>query len=105
MQIPDEIRLGIEIGSILIGLSVSAGVTLVRLGRLGQQFDYHAAELKEAKVAIDKIEDTLQVVAVQNAAIQSIRDAQLQDRNRIDQTFKEIKEDMRDMKRQFAGAA
>ena len=73
----------------------------MKLGRLGERFDQHGEQLKSAQTAIDKIEDTLQVVAVQKEALQSIRDAQLQDRNRIDQTFKEIKEDMRDIKRQI----
>jgi hypothetical protein len=86
MQIPDEIRLSIE----LVGLAASAGVVLMKLGRLGERFDQHGKQLDTAQAAIDKIEGTLEVVAVQKDQIQSIRDAVAQNRKETSETFSRI---------------
>lgn len=83
MQIPDEVRLVIE----LVGLGSSAGVILMKLGRMGERFDQHSAQLDKAAVAIDKIESTLETVAVQKDQIQSIRDQMALNTRRTDETF------------------
>jgi hypothetical protein len=86
MMIPDEIRLGVEI----VGLVATGGTILFKLGRLGERFEGHATKLDKVEGQIDKIEETLQTVAVQKEAIQSIRDAQMQDRTRTDETFRRV---------------
>lgn len=86
MQIPDEIRLFIE----LIGLGSSAGVILMKLGRMGERFDQHSAQLDKAAMAIDKIESALETVAVQKDQIQSIRDQMSMNTKRTDETFSRI---------------
>ena len=86
MQIPDEIRLGIE----LIGLAGSAGIILMKLGRLGERFDTHGKQLEKAQTAIDKIETALEIVAVQKDQIQSIRETIALNTKRTDETFTRI---------------
>ena len=86
MQIPDEFRLGAE----LLGVVGSAGVVLFKLGRLGERFDYHSAELRDTKVAVEKMEEALVVLAVQKHQIQSILDMIQQNARRTDETFTRI---------------
>jgi hypothetical protein len=86
MQIPDEIRLAIEIGGIL----GSAAVILTRLGRLGERFDNHGTKLEKLENAMDKMESTMEVLAVQKEQIQSLRDQQITNTKRTDDTFGRI---------------
>jgi hypothetical protein len=93
MAIPDEVRLLIE-GAGILG---SAAMILVRLGRLGERFDHHSADLKDArddlkdtKEDINKIKDALAIVAVQKDQIQSIREAQTANTKRTDETFTRV---------------
>ena len=79
MQIPDEIRLGIE----LFGLFSMGGTILLKLGRMGERFEQHSKK-------IDKMEATLEIVAVQKDQIQSIREAIASNTNRTDETFKRV---------------
>lgn len=86
MQIPDEIRLGIE----LISFAGGAGVILMKLGGMGARFDQHSDTLDKMQTNIDKIEETLQVVAVQKDQIQSIREMIQLNTKRTDETFTRI---------------
>lgn len=86
MQIPDEIRLLLE-GTGILG---SASLILTKLGRLGERFDNHGTKLEKLENAMDKMEETLQVVAVQKDQIQSIREAQTQSIKRTDETFTRV---------------
>lgn len=49
-----------------------------------------AVEIKEIKVAIEKLEAVVSVVAVQRDQIQTIRDVQTQNTTRTDNTFTRI---------------
>lgn len=86
MTIPDEIRLSIE----LLGVVATGGTILLKLGRMGERFDAHSERLDKVTMAIDKIEDALQTVAVQKDQIQSIRETQLQNAKRTDETFTRV---------------
>jgi hypothetical protein len=86
MQIPDEIRLMIE----GVGILGSAALIMTRLGRLGERFDNHGVKLEKLEGAMDKMGETLQVVAVQKDQIQSIREAQGMNTKRTDETFTRI---------------
>ncbi len=86
MQIPDEIRLGAE----LLGLLATGGTILFKLGRMGEKFEAHSKQLEETKMAINKIEETLQAVAVQKDQIASIREMMTLSTKRTDDTFARI---------------
>lgn len=86
VQIPDEVRLIIE-GTGILG---SAALIMTRLGRLGERFDNHGSKLEKLENAMDKMEETLQVVAVQKDQIQSIREAQTLSIKRTDETFTRV---------------
>jgi vacuolar-type H+-ATPase subunit F/Vma7 len=86
MQIPDEIRLGIE----LITFAAGSAVILLKLGGMGVRFDQHSEALDKMQSNIDKIEETLQVVAVQKDQIQSIREMIQLNTKRTDETFTRI---------------
>lgn len=77
MAIPDEIRLLLE-GA---GIVSSAAVILYKLGRLGERFDNHTADLRETKVDMKEVKsdmsqmkDAMQTLAVQKEAIANLRD-------------------------------
>lgn len=77
MAIPDEVRLLIEV----VGIAGSAAVVLYKLGRLGERFDNHTADLKETKVDIkdvkddmSQMKDAMQTLAVQKEAIANLRE-------------------------------
>lgn len=63
---------------------------MMRLGRLGERFDNHGDKLEKLETALDKMEETLSIVAVQKEAIQSIREQQMQSIKRTDETFSRI---------------
>lgn len=86
MQIPDEVRLVIE----GIGILGSAALIMTKLGRLGERFDNHGDKLVKLESAVEKMEETLQVVAVQKDQIQSIREAQQLNTKRTDETFTRV---------------
>lgn len=86
MQIPDEVRLFIE----GIGILGSAAVILTKLGRLGERFENHGVKLEKLEEAMEKIENTLEIVAVQKDQIQSLRDQQGMNVKRTDETFTRV---------------
>ena len=63
---------------------------MMRLGRLGERFDNHGEKLEKLEIALDKMEETLSIVAAQKEAIQSIREQIKQNVDRTDETFRRI---------------
>jgi hypothetical protein len=86
MQIPDEVRLGVEV----LGLFITGGTIMLKLGKMTERFDNHATKLEKVEVAVDKIEDTLATVAVQKEEIRSIREQVLMNTKRMDESFNRV---------------
>ena|SRR5215468_232154 len=89
--------LSINLGNIVSALlAVSGAVTAIiwRASRVELKFEMignqQAAEIKEIKLAVDKLEGVVQLVAVQKDQIQTIRDTQMQNTRRTDETFTRI---------------
>ena len=93
MAIPDEVRLLLE-GA---GFAGSAAVVLYKLGRLGERFDNHTADLQETKVDIkdvkgdmSQMKDAMQTLAVQKEAIANLRDMMNIHTKSVNETFSRV---------------
>lgn len=82
MAVDDTIRLVFE-GIVAAGVVGSAMSTFLKLGRLGERIEIHGK-------AIEKMADVLTVQALQKAEIAAIRERQIQDSKRTDETFSRI---------------
>ena len=81
-----DIRLMTEVGGFAI---VIAGIVW-NAATMVAGFKNHGKELVDMRKDVDKIEETLTIVAVQKDQIQSIRETQITNMKRTDETFTRV---------------
>jgi len=69
---------------------VSAGLIMLRLGGLGERFENHSKDLTDVQKAIEGIEKTLEMLAVQKEQILQLQRAMDQNTERTDITFTRV---------------
>jgi len=82
----DDIKLMVEIA----GFAIVIGGIVWNAASTVAGFKNHGEELAAMRKDVDKIEETLSTVAVQKEAIQGIREAQIQNTKRTDETFNRV---------------
>jgi len=86
MGATEDIKLWFEAGGFVIvvgGIVWNAATTIAG-------FKNHGEELTRMRKDVDKIEEALSVVATQKEQIQALRDSQIQNTKRTDDTFTRV---------------
>ena len=82
----DDPKLWVEVG----GFGVVLAGMVWNAATMVAGFKNHGTELENMRKDVDKIEEALSVVATQKEQIQALRDAQIQNTRRTDDTFTRV---------------